>query len=191
MLVSLLYKATPDDLRLILVDPKMLELSVYDGIPHLLTPVITDMKDAANGLRWCVAEMERRYKLMSLLGVRNLAGYNRKVKDAEKAGTPIEDPLWIPDPVLELTGEEQSAPALTTLPSIVVVIDEFADMMMIVGKKVEELIARIAKRRGQQAFTWCSRRSGHRSMSLRALLKRISPQGWPFRFLENRLSHHP
>ena len=146
MLVSLLYKATPDDLRLILVDPKMLELSVYDGIPHLLTPVITDMKDAANGLRWCVAEMERRYKLMSLLGVRNLAGYNRKVKDAEKAGTPIEDPLWIPDPVLELTGEEQSPPALTTLPSIVVVIDEFADMMMIVGKKVEELIARIAQK---------------------------------------------
>ena len=146
MLVSLLYKATPDELRLILVDPKMLELSVYDGIPHLLTPVITDMKDAANGLRWCVAEMERRYKLMSLLGVRNLAGYNRKVKDAEKAGAPIEDPLWIPDPVLELTGEEQSAPALTTLPSIVVVIDEFADMMMIVGKKVEELIARIAQK---------------------------------------------
>ncbi|HCG95269.1 MAG TPA: cell division protein FtsK [Halieaceae bacterium] len=146
MLVSLLYKATPDELRLILVDPKMLELSVYDGIPHLLTPVITDMKDAANGLRWCVAEMERRYKLMSLLGVRNLAGYNRKVKDAEKAGTPIEDPLWIPDPVLELTGEEQSAPGLTTLPSIVVVIDEFADMMMIVGKKVEELIARIAQK---------------------------------------------
>ena len=146
MLVSLLYKATPDELRLILVDPKMLELSVYDGIPHLLTPVITDMKDAANGLRWCVAEMERRYKLMSLLGVRNLAGYNRKVKDAEKAGTPIEDPLWIPDPVLELTGEEQSPRALTTLPSIVVVIDEFADMMMIVGKKVEELIARIAQK---------------------------------------------
>ena len=137
MLVSLLYKATPDDLRLILVDPKMLELSVYDGIPHLLTPVITDMKDAANGLRWCVAEMERRYKLMSLLGVRNLAGYNRKVKDAEKAGTLIEDPLWIPDPVLELTGEEQSASALTTLPSIVVVIDEFADMMMIVVRRLK------------------------------------------------------
>ena len=146
MLVSLLYKSTPDDVRLILVDPKMLELSVYDGIPHLLTPVITDMKDAANGLRWCVAEMERRYKLMSLLGVRNLAGYNRKVRDAEKAGTPIDDPLWTPDPVLELTGEEQVAPALETLPSIVVVIDEFADMMMIVGKKVEELIARIAQK---------------------------------------------
>jgi S-DNA-T family DNA segregation ATPase FtsK/SpoIIIE len=146
MLVSLLYKATPDEVRLILVDPKMLELSVYDGIPHLLTPVITDMKDAGNGLRWCVAEMERRYKLMSLLGVRNLAGYNRKVTDAEKVGTPIDDPLWKPDPVLELTGEEQTAPALTTLPSIVVVIDEFADMMMIVGKKVEELIARIAQK---------------------------------------------
>ena len=146
MLVSLLYKATPADVRLILVDPKMLELSVYDGIPHLLTPVITDMKDAANGLRWCVAEMERRYKLMSLLGVRNLQGYNRKVLDAEKLGSPILDPMWKPDPVLEITGEEQEQPTLEKLPSIVVVIDEFADMMMIVGKKVEELIARIAQK---------------------------------------------
>jgi len=146
MLVSLLYKATPADVRLILVDPKMLELSVYDGIPHLLTPVITDMKDAANGLRWCVAEMERRYKLMSLLGVRNLQGYNRKVLDAEKQGNPIPDPMWKPDPVLEMTGEAQEAPMLEKLPSIVVVIDEFADMMMIVGKKVEELIARIAQK---------------------------------------------
>ena len=146
MLVSLLYKATPADVRMILVDPKMLELSVYDGIPHLLTPVITDMKDAANGLRWCVAEMERRYKLMSLLGVRNLQGYNRKVLDAEKEGTPIPDPMWKPDPVLELTEEEQVQPTLEKLPSIVVVIDEFADMMMIVGKKVEELIARIAQK---------------------------------------------
>ena len=146
MLVSLLYKATPADVRLILVDPKMLELSVYDGIPHLLTPVITDMKDAANGLRWCVAEMERRYKLMSLLGVRNLQGYNRKVLDAEKEGAPLLDPMWKPDPVLELTEEEQEHPTLEKLPSIVVVIDEFADMMMIVGKKVEELIARIAQK---------------------------------------------
>ena len=146
MLVSLLYKATPADVRMILVDPKMLELSVYDGIPHLLTPVITDMKDAANGLRWCVAEMERRYKLMSLLGVRNLQGYNRKVLDAEKEGNPIPDPMWKPDPVLELTEEEQIHPTLEKLPSIVVVIDEFADMMMIVGKKVEELIARIAQK---------------------------------------------
>jgi len=146
MLVSLLYKATPADVRMILVDPKMLELSVYDGIPHLLTPVITDMKDAANGLRWCVAEMERRYKLMSLLGVRNLQGYNRKVLDAEKGGNPIPDPMWKPDPVLELTEEEQVHPTLEKLPSIVVVIDEFADMMMIVGKKVEELIARIAQK---------------------------------------------
>ena len=146
MLVSLLYKATPADARLILVDPKMLELSVYDGIPHLLTPVITDMKDAANGLRWCVAEMERRYKLMSLLGVRNLQGYNRKVTDAEKQGSPILDPMWSPDPVLELTGEDQEHPTLEKLPSIVVVIDEFADMMMIVGKKVEQLIARIAQK---------------------------------------------
>jgi S-DNA-T family DNA segregation ATPase FtsK/SpoIIIE len=146
MLLSLLYKSTPADVRLIMVDPKMLELSVYDGIPHLLTPVITDMKDAANGLRWCVAEMERRYKLMAHLGVRNLAGYNRKLADAEREGAPIVDPLWKPDPILALTDEEQEAPALERLPSIVVVIDEFADMMMIVGKKVEELIARIAQK---------------------------------------------
>jgi DNA segregation ATPase FtsK/SpoIIIE, S-DNA-T family len=146
MLLSLLYKSSPADVRLIMVDPKMLELSVYDGIPHLLTPVITDMKDAANGLRWCVAEMERRYKLMAALGVRNLAGFNRKVKDAEKAGAPIDDPLWTPDPILAMTDEEQTPPPLQTLPAIVVVIDEFADMMMIVGKKVEELIARIAQK---------------------------------------------
>jgi S-DNA-T family DNA segregation ATPase FtsK/SpoIIIE len=146
MLLSLLYKSTPADVRLILVDPKMLELSVYDGIPHLLTPVITDMKDAANGLRWCVAEMERRYKLMAALGVRNLAGYNRKVAEAQKAGTPIDDPLWVPDQLSMTPVDEQVAPALERLPSIVVVIDEFADMMMIVGKKVEELIARIAQK---------------------------------------------
>ncbi|TCO78255.1 DNA translocase FtsK [Chromatocurvus halotolerans] len=146
MLLSLLYKATPADVRLILVDPKMLELSVYDGIPHLLTPVITDMKDAANGLRWCVAEMERRYKLMATMGVRNLAGYNRKVEEAAKAGTPLVDPFWTPDPILQMTDEEQSAPPLERLPFVVVVIDEFADMMMIVGKKVEELIARIAQK---------------------------------------------
>ena len=146
MLVSLLYKSSPEDVRMILVDPKMLELSVYDGIPHLLTPVITDMKDAANGLRWCVAEMERRYKLMSLLGVRNLAGYNRKVADALKAGEPIPDPTWKPDPLSMTPEEDQVHPSLEKLPSIVVVIDEFADMMMIVGKKVEELIARIAQK---------------------------------------------
>ena len=146
MLLSLLYKASPAEVRLILVDPKMLELSVYDGIPHLLTPVITDMKDAANGLRWCVAEMERRYKLMAALGVRNLAGFNRKVDDANKGGKPIPDPLWTPDPILALTDEEQTAPGLEKLPAIVVVIDEFADMMMVVGKKVEELIARIAQK---------------------------------------------
>lgn len=146
MLVSLLYKAGPADVRLILVDPKMLELSVYDGIPHLLTPVITDMKDAANGLRWCVAEMERRYKLMAALGVRNLAGYNRKLEDAVKAGEPIADPLWKPEPLLDVAEEDQIPPSLEKLPSIVVVIDEFADMMMIVGKKVEQLIARIAQK---------------------------------------------
>ena len=128
-----------------LVDPKMLELSVYDGIPHLLTPVITDMKDAANGLRWCVAEMERRYKLMAALGVRNLAGYNRKVEDAEKAGTPIADPLWTPTRSCR-DRRRADAADLEKLPAIVVVIDEFADMMMIVGKKVEQLIARIAQK---------------------------------------------
>ena len=146
MLLSLLYKSTPAKVRLILVDPKMLELSVYDGIPHLLTPVITDMKDAANGLRWCVAEMERRYKLMASLGVRNLAGYNRKIAEAQKRGAPLADPLWSADPLSMTPVEEQSAPPLDALPCIVVVIDEFADMMMIVGKKVEELIARIAQK---------------------------------------------
>jgi S-DNA-T family DNA segregation ATPase FtsK/SpoIIIE len=146
MLISLLYKSTPADVRLILVDPKMLELSVYDGIPHLLTPVITDMKDASNGLRWCVAEMERRYKLMASLGVRNLAGFNRKILDAQKAGTPLIDPLWVPDQLSMTPVDEQTAPELEVLPAIVVVIDEFADMMMIVGKKVEQLIARIAQK---------------------------------------------
>lgn len=146
MLISLLYKATPEDVRLLLVDPKMLELSVYDGIPHLLTPVITDMKDAANGLRWCVAEMERRYKLMSAMGVRNVAGYNRKLREAIQAGEPIKDPLWVPDENFEAGAAEAEAPDLEILPAIVVVIDEFADMMMIVGKKVEELIARIAQK---------------------------------------------
>ena len=146
MLLSFLYKSTPAEVRLILVDPKMLELSVYDGIPHLLTPVITDMKDAANGLRWCVAEMERRYKLMAALGVRNLAGFNRKVEDAASSDNPIVDPLWTAEEVFDPESEPQVAPPLETLPSIVVVIDEFADMMMVVGKKVEELIARIAQK---------------------------------------------
>ena len=146
MLVSLLYKATPAEVRLILVDPKMLELSVYDGIPHLLTPVITDMKDASNGLRWCVAEMERRYKLMSTMGVRNLAGFNKKVTEAIAAGSPLLDPLWVSDDVQIIGDEPPLAPPLEALPAIVVVIDEFADMMMVVGKKVEELIARIAQK---------------------------------------------
>lgn len=146
MLLSLLYKAGPDEVRLILVDPKMLELSVYDGIPHLLTPVITDMKDAANGLRWCVAEMERRYKLMAALGVRNLAGFNRKVSDAIAEDKPIPDPTWVAEEVFQPGEEAPQAPGLETLPAIVVVIDEFADMMMVVGKKVEELIARIAQK---------------------------------------------
>jgi S-DNA-T family DNA segregation ATPase FtsK/SpoIIIE len=141
MLISMLYKSTPDDVRFIMVDPKMLELSVYDGIPHLLTPVITDMKEAANGLRWCVGEMERRYKLMAALGVRNIAGYNKKVLEAAEAGEPIKDPLWKAEESLD-----QIQPDLGKLPYIVVVIDEFADMMMIVGKKVEELIARIAQK---------------------------------------------
>jgi S-DNA-T family DNA segregation ATPase FtsK/SpoIIIE len=144
MILSLLFKSTPEHVRMIMIDPKMLELSVYDGIPHLLTPVITDMKDAANGLRWSVAEMERRYKLMSALGVRNLAGFNKKVEDAKKAGQPIIDPIWKADPTL--LQDDQSAPELEALPSIVVIVDELADMMMVVGKKVEELIARIAQK---------------------------------------------
>ena len=135
MLLSLLFKSDPKDVRLILIDPKMLELSVYDGIPHLLTPVITDMTDASNGLRWCVVEMDRRYKLMSLMGVRNLAGFNKKIKEAADNGKQILNPL--------LEGQEEY---LEELPSIVVVVDEFADMMMLVGKKVEHLIARIAQK---------------------------------------------
>lgn len=142
MILSLLYKASPQDVRLIMVDPKMLELSVYEGIPHLLTPVVTDMKEAANALRWCVGEMERRYRLMASLGVRNIAGYNKKIKEAEKRGESIPDPLFQPDPLVEA----QQVPNLTTLPYIVVIIDELADMMMVVGKKVEELIARLAQK---------------------------------------------
>ncbi|MGB2024232.1 MAG: DNA translocase FtsK [Litorivicinaceae bacterium] len=142
MLLSMLYKARPDDLRLILVDPKMLELSIYEGIPHLLAPVVTDMKDAANALRWCVGEMERRYKLMAALGVRNLEGYNQKIREHEQLGEPIVDPSFVP------TGFDpnEAAPELKPMPFIVVVIDEFADMMMIVGKKVDQLIARLAQK---------------------------------------------
>jgi S-DNA-T family DNA segregation ATPase FtsK/SpoIIIE len=140
MLISILFKSTPEEARLIMIDPKMLELSIYEGIPHLLCPVVTDMKEAANALRWSVAEMERRYKLMAAMGVRNLAGFNRKVKDAEEAGTPLTDPLYRRESM------EDEAPLLKALPTIVVVVDEFADMMMIVGKKVEELIARIAQK---------------------------------------------
>ena len=141
MVLSLLYKASPKELRMLMIDPKMLELSVYQDIPHLLAPVVTDMKEAGNGLRWCVAEMERRYKLMSAVGVRNLAGFNKKVKDAQDAGQPLMDPLFKPNPEL---GEAPRP--LEPLPFIVIFIDEFADMMMIVGKKVEELIARLAQK---------------------------------------------
>jgi len=140
MILSILFKSSPEDARLIMIDPKMLELSIYEGIPHLLCPVVTDMKDAANALRWSVAEMERRYKLMAAMGVRNLAGFNRKVKDAEAAGETIADPLFRRESM------DDEPPVLKTLPTIVVVVDEFADMMMIVGKKVEELIARIAQK---------------------------------------------
>lgn len=143
MLLSLLYKATPQNTRLILIDPKMLELSVYEGIPHLLAPVVTDMKEAANALRWCVAEMERRYKLMSELGVRNIAGFNRKVLEAIKKDQPIQDPLFNPAQQLD---PDAAPPTLEALPFIVIVVDEFADMMMVVGKKVEELIARLAQK---------------------------------------------
>jgi S-DNA-T family DNA segregation ATPase FtsK/SpoIIIE len=138
MLLSLLYKSTPEKVRLIMIDPKMLELSIYEGIPHLLAPVVTDMKDAANALRWCVAEMERRYRLMASLGVRNLAGFNTKIEEATTKGSPILNPLPL--------SPDQTPEPLSTLPYIVVVIDEFADMMMVVGKKVEELIARIAQK---------------------------------------------
>ncbi len=141
MIMSLLYKASPEEVRMIMIDPKMLELSVYEGIPHLLTEVVTDMKDAANSLRWCVGEMERRYKLLSAVGVRNLAGFNSKIQQAIDAGKPILDPLWKPGDSMD-----ETAPALIKLPAIVVIVDEFADMMMIVGKKVEELIARIAQK---------------------------------------------
>ncbi|WP_390897328.1 DNA translocase FtsK 4TM domain-containing protein [Pseudomonas helleri] len=140
MILSILFKSGPEDAKLIMIDPKMLELSIYEGIPHLLCPVVTDMKDAANALRWSVAEMERRYKLMAKMGVRNLAGFNQKIKDAEAAGEPISDPLYKRESI------HDEAPLLTKLPTIVVVVDEFADMMMIVGKKVEELIARIAQK---------------------------------------------
>lgn len=138
MLLSLLYKSTPQQLRMIMIDPKMLELSVYEGIPHLLTPVVTDMRDAASALRWCVVEMERRYRLMAALGVRNIAGYNAKVQEAAQKGTPLLDPLPTPD--------DEAKKALQELPQILVLADEFADMMVVVGKKVETLIARLAQK---------------------------------------------
>jgi len=141
MILSLLFKATPNEVRLIMIDPKMLELSVYDNIPHLLTPVVTDMKEAASALRWCVAEMERRYRLMASLGVRNLAGYNAKLVEAQERGELLTDPLWKPTDSMDT-----SAPSLQSLPYVVVIIDELADMMMVVGKKVEQLIARIAQK---------------------------------------------
>jgi len=143
MILSLLYKSTPEQVRLIMIDPKMLELSVYEGIPHLLTPVVTDMKEASNALRWAVGEMERRYKLMSKMGVRNLAGFNQLLADAEARGETIRDPMFQLTRPLE---EGEEFPSLSRLPSIVIVIDELADMMMIVGKKVEELIARLAQK---------------------------------------------
>ena len=139
VLVSILYKATPEQVKFILIDPKMLELSVYEGIPHLLTPVVTDMQEAGQSLNWCVAEMERRYRLMASLGVRSLDAYNRRVENAKAEGRPVLDPFW-------MGAEEEDAPALESLPVIVVVIDEFADMMMIVGKKIDQTIARIAQK---------------------------------------------
>ncbi len=144
MLLSLLFKATPEDVRMILIDPKMLELNIYEGIPHLIAPVVTDMKEAANALRWCVAEMERRYKIMAALGVRNISGYNRKIREASATGTPLTDPLF--DRKQLLTDPDAKPAELEALPYIVVVVDEFADMIMVVGKKVEELIARLAQK---------------------------------------------
>ena len=142
MVLSLLYKSSASDVRMLMIDPKMLELSMYEGIPHLLAPVVTDMKEAANALRWCVAEMERRYKLMAAVGVRNLSGFNKKVREAQNAGQPLLDPLFQPNPEMPNLGAEPLEP----LYNIVIIIDEFADMMMIVGKKVEELIARLAQK---------------------------------------------
>ena len=144
MLMSILYKATPQDVKLVLIDPKMLELSVYEDLPHLLTPVITDMSEAAHGLRWCVNEMERRYKLMAALSVRNLNGFNAKVSQAAKSGNPLKDPLWKPKEGEEVI--ESEIPFLSELPLIVIAVDELADLMMVVGKKVEHLIARLAQK---------------------------------------------
>jgi S-DNA-T family DNA segregation ATPase FtsK/SpoIIIE len=147
MVLSLVYKATAEHVRMIMIDPKMLELSVYEGIPHLLSPVVTDMKQAANALRWCVAEMERRYQLMAMLGVRNIGGFNRKVKEAADNGTPIKDPIRMQKIAQGVPGVvAEDVEELSTLPFIVVIIDELADLMMMVGKKVEELIARLAQK---------------------------------------------
>jgi S-DNA-T family DNA segregation ATPase FtsK/SpoIIIE len=146
MVLSLLYKSTAEHVRMIMIDPKMLELSVYEGIPHLLAPVVTDMKQAANALRWCVVEMDRRYRLMAALGVRNIVGFNRKVKDANDAGKPIRDPVMMEMASNDPTFDQSQIPNLMPLPFIVVIIDELADLMMIVGKKVEELIARLAQK---------------------------------------------
>ena len=140
LILSMVYKSTPEQVRLIMIDPKMLELAMYEGIPHLLAPVVTDMKQAANALRWCIVEMERRYRLMATLGVRNISGYNSKVRDAEKAGKPILDPIY------KVQSDDDQVPELKTLPYIVILIDELADLMMVVGKKVEELIARLAQK---------------------------------------------
>jgi len=146
MVLSLLYKSTAEHVRMIMIDPKMLELSVYEGIPHLLAPVVTDMKQAANALRWCVVEMDRRYKLMAALGVRNIVGFNKKVREANESGKPIRDPVMMEMASMDPTFDQSRIPNLVPLPFIVVIIDELADLMMIVGKKVEELIARLAQK---------------------------------------------
>ncbi|HYB32535.1 MAG TPA: DNA translocase FtsK 4TM domain-containing protein [Steroidobacteraceae bacterium] len=146
MVLSLLYKSAAEQVRLIMIDPKMLELSVYEGIPHLLAPVVTDMKQAANALRWCVAEMERRYQLMAALGVRNIVGFNRRVKEASDAGKPLRDPLMMLKAANDPTIDQREIPDLTPLPYVVVVVDELADLMLVVGKKVEELITRLAQK---------------------------------------------
>jgi len=146
MVLSLLYKSTAEHVRLIMIDPKMLELSVYEGIPHLLAPVVTDMKQAANALRWCVAEMERRYQLMAALGVRNITGFNRRIKEAEDAGKPIRDPVMMLKAANDPSIDQREIPDLVALPYVVVVVDELADLMLVVGKKVEELITRLAQK---------------------------------------------
>ena len=188
MLLSILFKATPEEARLILIDPKMLELNIYEGIPHLIAPVVTDMKEAANALRWCVAEMERRYKVMASLGVRNISGYNRKVREAREAGQPILDPLF--DKKQLLLYPDAQPDELETLPYIVVVVDEFADMIMVVGKKVEELIARLAQKARASGLHLLLATQRPSVDVITGLIKSNIPTRIAFQ-VSSKIAHHP